>query len=127
MKKLYSVHDHWTDINKKNDVDIESIDGVISGIKVNGEDYSGGGESDLSIATMTCTGSFGTVYAAIAEDVDNRTTGSSGGETLHIILYKGQALIEFEGDILSTSGSIEDLGRDGWLVTGDCTVNFAKL
>ena len=42
MNKLYSVHDHWTDIDKKNDVDIESIDGVITGIKVNGEDYSGG-------------------------------------------------------------------------------------
>lgn len=43
MNKLYSVHDHWTDINKKNDVDIESIDGVITGIKVNGEDCGGGG------------------------------------------------------------------------------------
>ena len=43
MNKLYSVHDHWTDINKKNDVDIESIDGVITRIKVNGEDYGGGG------------------------------------------------------------------------------------
>lgn len=41
MNKLYSVHDHWTDIAKKNDVDIESIDGVIAGIKVNGEDFSG--------------------------------------------------------------------------------------
>lgn len=41
MNKLYSVHDHWTDINRKNDVDIESIDGVITGIKVNGEDFSG--------------------------------------------------------------------------------------
>lgn len=48
MNKLYSVHDHWTDIAKKNDVDIESIDGVITGIKVNGEDY-GGGESDFII------------------------------------------------------------------------------
>lgn len=52
MNKLYSVHDHWTDINKKNDVDIESIDGVITGIKVNGEDY-GGGESDFSTAEVT--------------------------------------------------------------------------
>lgn len=41
MNKLYSVHDHWTDIAKKNDVDIESIDGVITGIKVNGEDFGG--------------------------------------------------------------------------------------
>lgn len=41
MNKLYSVHDHWTDIGKKNDVDIESIDGVITGIKVNGEDFGG--------------------------------------------------------------------------------------
>lgn len=45
MNKLYSVHDHWTDINKKNDVVIESIDGVITGIKVNGEDYGGEGET----------------------------------------------------------------------------------
>lgn len=53
MNKLYSVHDHWTNINKKNDVDIESIDGVITGIKVNGEDYGGGGSSDFSTARVT--------------------------------------------------------------------------
>lgn len=43
--KTYAVHDHWTDINKKNDVDIISIDGEITRIKVNGEDYGGGGET----------------------------------------------------------------------------------
>lgn len=48
MNKLYSVHDHWTDINKKNDVDIKSVDGVITGVKVNGEDYGGGGGSQFS-------------------------------------------------------------------------------
>ena len=83
MNKLYSVHDHWTDINKKNDVDIESIDGVITGIKVNGEDYGGGttwesvysdsidpeGEvspftADVSL-TMTATDSIKVVYDGV--------------------------------------------------------------
>ena len=31
MNKLYSVHDHWTDINKKNDVDIDGTDIYITG------------------------------------------------------------------------------------------------
>ena len=53
MNKLYSVHDHWTDINKKNDVDIESIDGVITGIKVNGEDYSGSEWQNIFDNTIT--------------------------------------------------------------------------
>ena len=55
MNKLYSVHDHWTDINKKNDVDIESIDGVITEIKVNGEDY-GGSFGEFKIANITWEG-----------------------------------------------------------------------
>jgi len=53
MNKLYSVHDHWTDINKKNDVDIESIDGVITGIKVNGEDYGGSEWQNIFDNTIT--------------------------------------------------------------------------
>lgn len=228
MNKLYSVHDHWTDIDKKNDVDIESIDGVITGIKVNGEDYggtswtevfsgdvvtsgesapfsgtinavlsgadtikvfyndgvyilplqvtddgmfyganpsgypnnidfsqipflikvgevdtalytytpgpqdltilepqSGGGESDLSIATLTFTNGEGSVLGAIADDGDNRSINNSFGDIIKIILYKGQALIEIDGTIESTSGNIEDLGKEGWLVTGDCTVTVS--
>lgn len=53
MNKLYSVHDHWTDIDKKNDVDIESIDGVITGIKVNGEDYGGSEYQNIYDNTIT--------------------------------------------------------------------------
>lgn len=56
--KTYAVHDHWTDINKKNDVDIISIDGEITRIKVNGEDY--GGESDFITMQMTIINNTGT-------------------------------------------------------------------
>lgn len=41
--KNYKIRDNWLDIDKYNDVDIQSVDGVISTVKVNGEDYGGGG------------------------------------------------------------------------------------
>ena len=68
MNKLYSVHDHWTDINKKNDVDIESIDGVITRIKVNGEDYGGGGGETWQ-----------TVFEGSVTTTDPLSTGFSSG------------------------------------------------
>lgn len=74
MNKLYSVHDHWTDINKKNDVDIESIDGVITGIKVNGEDY-GGSEwqniFDNTITTVLDSDGFYTTNIGVVIEADS--------------------------------------------------------
>lgn len=74
MNKLYSVHDHWTDINKKNDVDIESIDGVITGIKVNGEDY-GGSEwqniFDNTITTVLDSDGFYSTNIGVAIEADS--------------------------------------------------------
>ena len=85
----------------------------------------GGGESDFSIATLTFTNGEGGVIGSVIAEVDNRSSYNAFDNTIKIILYKGQALIEIDGTIESTSGNIEDLGRDGWLVTGDCTVTVS--
>ena len=54
MNKFYGAHDQWTDLDKQNDVLITSTDGVIDSVKVNGEDYGGGGgSSDFSTADLT--------------------------------------------------------------------------
>lgn len=42
MVKNYGIHDKWKDLDKVNDIDIKSIDGVIDSIKVNGEEAGGG-------------------------------------------------------------------------------------
>lgn len=39
--KNYKIRDNWLDIDKYNDVDIQSVDGVIQNVKVNGEDVGG--------------------------------------------------------------------------------------
>lgn len=85
MNKLYSVHDHWTDINKKNDVDIESIDGVITGIKVNGEDY-GGSEwqniFDNTITTVLNSDGFYTTNIGVVIEADSIKVTFDGVEYL---------------------------------------------
>lgn len=45
--KNYKIKDNWLDIDKYNVVDVQSVDGVIQGVKVNGEDAGGGGGGDL--------------------------------------------------------------------------------
>lgn len=82
MNKLYSVHDHWTDINKKNDVDIESIDGVITGIKVNGEDYGGTSWTEVFSGDVVTSGEAapfsGTINAVL-----------SGSDTIKVFYNDG--------------------------------------
>lgn len=50
--KNYKIRDNWLDINKYNDVDVQSVDGVIQNVKVNGEDVGGGGSGDFTIKTI---------------------------------------------------------------------------
>lgn len=50
--KNYKIRDNWLDIDKYNDVDIQSVDGVIQTVKVNGEDVGGSG-GEFKIANIT--------------------------------------------------------------------------
>lgn len=52
--KNYMINDKWLDIDKENIVELQSVDGEIGSVKVNGEDYGGGGgSSDFSTAEVT--------------------------------------------------------------------------
>lgn len=51
--KNYGIHDKWTDLDKLNNIDIKSVDGVIESVKINGEEAGGGGSSDFSTAEVT--------------------------------------------------------------------------
>lgn len=137
MNKLYSVHDHWTDINKKNDVDIESINGVITGIKVNGEDY-GGGESDFSTAEVTLVGKDGSVAGDVylstaaeespAASVPRVNFIANESHTYNAILYKGSAAALVANPahtIESITGDAQKLSPGAILITGDCTITIS--
>lgn len=104
---------------------IKNLNTLLGEQLLDGGGSGGGGESDFSIATLTFINGDGSVLGALANDVDNRSTGNMFNNIIKIILYKGQALIEIDGTVESTSGDIEDLGRDGWLVTGDCTITIS--
>lgn len=131
MNKLYSVHDHWTDINKKNDVDIESIDGVITGIKVNGEDYGGGGESDFSTARVHIVCTIPDNYIGFRGNILDR---ESGNYFLHAIMPSGTHWLydtDIEGpfdesiDIMMLESYFEFVtSADAMNVTGNATVSF---
>lgn len=134
MNKLYSVHDHWTDIAKKNDVDIESIDGVIAGIKVNGEDY-GGGSSDFSTAEVTIVWKAArktvVLYGATIQNnliACNVFLDGEMHENFEAILYQQKAV--FRIDNAKTTASVSVIGNaelsDGYIeVTGDCILTIS--
>lgn len=130
MNKLYSVHDHWTDINKKNDVDIESIDGVITGIKVNGEDYGGGGgSSDFSTAQVTVNITGDAKYQMFVLESDKITIVQAISTEYTIPLYKGVAVLPLPPANLSKppvfTGNVElSIPDTGVKVTGDGTITL---
>lgn len=50
--KNYGIHDKWMDLDKLNNIDIKSVDGVIESVKINGEEAGGGG-GEFKIANIT--------------------------------------------------------------------------
>ena len=58
--KNYMINDKWLDIAKENIVEVKSTDGVIGSVKVNGQEYGGGGgSSDFSTAEVTIVNNTG--------------------------------------------------------------------
>ena len=86
MIKTYGVHDHWTDINKKNDVDIMSVDGVITGIEVNGEDYSGVSWTEVFSGAVTSTGEAAPFQGTIPAEL-------SGADTIKVIFNNTEYIV----------------------------------
>lgn len=135
MVKNYGIHDEWKDLNKVNDIDIKSIDGVIDSIKVNGEEAGGGGSSDFSTATVTIDNttrtSINCAVPVISEELEGackaiaRITGEDYLVNT-VPLYKGKALLMFQGGTISVTGAIDgSLGGGAFVVTGDGSITIA--
>lgn len=131
--KNYGIHDKWTDLDKLNNVDIKSVDGVIESVKINGEEAGGGGgSSDFSTAEVTfvnpntqyptdVNGPFSVSQYNLSigkVEITPETT-----ETITIILYKGTAIIECNY-VDSIDGAIEAGVEHRYSVTGNATVTF---
>ena len=76
--KTYGVHDQWVDLDRTNNVEIKSTDGVIDSVKINGEEHGGGGggSSDFSTANVT--------IKINAEDNPLQNTGNYEIGSLHM-------------------------------------------
>ena len=128
--KNYGIHDKWTDLDKLNNVDIKSVDGVIESVKINGEEAGGGGSSDFSTAEVTIiTPNEITVVVPFANEDDSWSDGTmaigSDGATVTAILYKGKAAIwSPNSDVTSVSGNAT-LDDGVAYVTGDCTITIS--
>ena len=136
--KNYGIHDKWTDLDKLNNVDIKSVDGVIESVKINGEEAGGGGSSDFSTARVTVVNNYTKsvdIYVALADSEylhsdtltnlePNRTA------TITAILYKGAAFATITPTVITDAFSVEtegDADADGGdvSITGDCTITIS--
>ena len=138
-EKTYSIHDKLTDIDKLNNVDVKSVDGVIESVKINGEEAGGGGgSSDFSTAELTFVLASGktaqfTCPTYQIEGDRGMALGNNGARignvNFSVILCKGNAMLELtqytSDSNISTSGDIEDIGNDTYIITGDCTITIS--
>lgn len=100
---------------------------------------SGGGSSDFSTAVLTFVLSEGkSAQFACANFEIQGDEGMALGEngafnggrtTFDVILCKGSTMLTLtnypSGSNISISGNIEDMGRDTYLITGDCTITIS--
>ena len=137
--KNYMINDKWLDIAKQNIVEVQSTDGVIGSVKVNGQEYGGGGgESDFSTAEVTFI-SVSDMYKASGIFVDNVNECIKFEEyfvspqtpvTVTVALYKGKNILPIncvtENDqsyMPTTEGSVEfSIESMGFIVTGNGSI-----
>ena len=126
--KNYMINDKWLDIAKENIVEVKSTDGVIGSVKVNGQEYGGGGgSSDFSTAEVTVTSLNGNTilipYVATGNGVSYLYAVVSDPETYNVALYDGKAMgiIFNPHGVVATTGDI--MYADGtFLISGNGTI-----
>lgn len=128
--KNYLINDKWLDIDKQNIVEVKSTDGVIGSVKVNGEEYGGGGESDFSTAHVTViTRGDSTATALAMPAIRDSSRGSSifivtaipADSEYDVPLYKGECNVRItSGQITNVTGNAE-LAGSILTITGDCS------
>lgn len=132
--KNYRIHDKWTDLDKLNNVDIKSVDGVIESVKINGEEAGGGGSSDFSTARVT-VGSGASLHAPVVVNEEEFQGIVLIEEPMEeemiwqVPLYKGKCMVNIytsdEGQTISVSGNITEIDDNVYHITGDCTITIS--
>ena len=145
--KNYGIHDKWTNINTVNNVEIQSVDGVIENIKVNGEPAGGGGSTTAKVTVIgkALTQFFGNVNggsiaALLKENEEYYNVKDYGevkvGDTVHEILLINpyDSLPNFfftvsSKQTVTASGNctVEQFSNTEYEVvfTGDCTITIS--
>lgn len=152
--KSYGIHDKWTDINKINNVDIKSVDGVIESVKINGEEAGGGGGDGFTKANVTVIGKAYTSFWGGEEQTSGKpinglleynnhiysqiymTDEKIGDTTFHAWILETTdkmpafMFVELAGENpISVSGNctLQNLGEGEYVVTitGDCTITIS--
>lgn len=136
--KNYGIHDKWTDLDKLNNVDIKSVDGVIESVKINGEEAGGGGgSSDFSTAEVTVVNNTGELIngsfvcvrdTPISTVVPLNTLPFNSSTNFTVPLYKGNCAWKITSGTLniSVSGDIEwNSGSRTAFITGDGTITIS--
>lgn len=152
--KNYGIHDKWTDLDKLNNVDIKSVDGVIESIKINGEEAGGGGSSDFSTAEVELYYTLDSaefipdtaeviLFLPYPENAPSNeaqyqtTMVLTGNDKAYPILYKGEGLCmgisAYKNDVFyvtggepTLTGDIE-LGEGGIIIKGNGSITVALV
>ena len=124
--KNYGIHDKWTDLDKLNNVDIKSVDGVIESVKINGEEAGGGGGSSdltwiLPEQTVTLVDLPVEVTGLRLDLIPNSVVyvalkSTSAGLHGNITVY--YSLQYFEGELATDSGEVFISNIDGKYMFG---------
>lgn len=131
--KTYQIMDPWKDMDKVNFVDVKSVDGEITDVKVNGEPAGGGGGGgEFSTAEVTVIVEGDGDYNSIIAPLINGNQATGFGEpkddtTIYtVILYKGtaKAEIDIKGGNFVVSGNITVNDRS-LTITGDGTITIS--
>lgn len=131
MNKSYGIHDKWTDLDKVNNIEIQSVDGVIEEITVNGEPAGGGGDFTTAYVTINtnnqATKQYIVPYITSSGDIENLIAAQghiNAGETQTITAVLGRGGCSFfcQGPIYSVSGNAQMTSSTSVLITGDCTI-----
>lgn len=130
--KYYGINDKWTDDDVENVIEIASEDGSVNSVKVNGEDYGGGGGGE-TIAQVTIINNTGDelelpLVSLTSDPLGSTYTGPtyapSGTETYTVPLYEGSTHMLGAGlNITSVTGDASISGNNV-VITGDCSITI---
>lgn len=135
--KNYGIFDKWLDNEQQNVVDVKSTDGVINSVKVNGQEYGGGGSSDFSTAEISISGESESQCSVISPHIIPTPFGYdllladsadyASGDSITVVLYNGKVSISasVESGSITVSGNIEHMDGNEYLITGDCTITIS--